>query len=109
MREVWDSGLQPERTRLAWQRTSLALISAGLIVARIVGHHDPGSGIAIAAAVTILAGATGVLSTQRYRRNNRRLSAEQPLPGGVVNLLMTGAFLVIAFGGLVFVLVGRGS
>lgn len=102
---VWDSGLQPERTRLAWQRTALALLSAGLIVARIVGHHHLTAGVAIAASATVLAGVTGVLSTRRYRRANLRLHAEHPLPGGVINLLMTLAFLVVAVGALVFVLV----
>lgn len=103
MSSIWDAGLQPERTRLAWQRTSLALLSAGLIIARIVGHHQVVAGVAIAASMTIISGATGVLSTRRYRRANRRLHNAEPLPGGLVNLLMTLAFLIVAFGGLVFV------
>lgn len=108
VREVWDAGLQPERTRLAWQRTSLALLSAGLVVARIVGHHAVLGGLVIAAGVTVLAGATGVLSTRRYRRANRLLRADAPLPGGVVNLLMTLAFLIVALGGLAFIALRRG-
>ncbi|MDO5683047.1 MAG: DUF202 domain-containing protein [Propionibacteriaceae bacterium] len=107
--EVWDAGLQLERTRLAWQRTSLAMMSAGLIIARIVGHHEIGLGVVIAAAVVIIAGATGVASTRRYRRTNRHLHDDAPLTGGVVHLLMTLAFLVVAAGGVTFTLLLAGG
>ncbi|WP_432559960.1 YidH family protein [Granulicoccus sp. GXG6511] len=102
---VWDVGLQPERTRLAWQRTSLALLTAGLVVARFVGHHHATIGVAAAAAAAFLAGATGVASTRRYRNANRRLDLDRPLQGGLVPLLMTLAFLVVGIGAAIYVLV----
>lgn len=100
--EVWDPGLQPERTRLAWQRTSLALLTASLVVARIVGHHALIPGVVVAAGACVLAGLIGVLSTKRYDRAQVRLQAERPLPGGVVNLLMTGSLLLIGVGAFSF-------
>lgn len=101
---VWDTGLQPERTRLAWQRTALALLATGLVVARFVGHHHVALGVVIAAAACVLAGAIGILSTRRYDSLTRRLEAERPLPGGVVNLLTTLTFLVVGVGATLYTL-----
>lgn len=102
---VWDAGLQPERTRLAWQRTALALLTAGLVVARLVGHHHIATGIAIAAAACVLAASVGIVSTRRYKSANRRLEEERPLPGAAVNLLTTLTFLVVGVGAAIYVLV----
>lgn len=102
---VWDAGLQPERTRLAWQRTALALLSAGLVVARLVGHHHVAAGAALAAAACLLAASIGLLSTQRYASANRRLEAERPLQGGAVNLLTTLTFLVVGVGAAIYVFI----
>lgn len=102
---VWDPGLQPERTRLAWQRTSLGLLSASLIVARFVGQHAIGTGIGIAALACLLAGGIGILSTRRYHSVHQRLDNKRPLQGGVVNLLLTLAFLVVAVGAIIYVLI----
>lgn len=102
---VWDTGLQPERTRLAWQRTALSLLGAGLVIARFVGHHRVAMGVAIAAAACGLAAVIGVLSTRRYRRANERLGAHSPLQGGAAYLVTTLAFLVVGLGAALYVLV----
>ncbi|MEU3298533.1 DUF202 domain-containing protein [Streptomyces sp. NPDC006678] len=41
---VRDPGLQPERTRLAWRRTTLAFTVAAVLAARQVVHHQGLSG-----------------------------------------------------------------
>lgn len=99
---VWDVGLQPERTSLAWQRTTLALLSAGLVVARLVGHHYPPGGVFIAVAATLLAAALGWLGSRRYAVLQRKLRAETPLAQGPVNLLVLASFLIVGLGGLVY-------
>lgn len=102
-RETWDAGVPPERTRLAWQRTSLALLTASLVVARFVGHLTPVAGVVIAALALVLAGALGVVSTRRYRRAHL-LHRDRTLEGGAANLLMTLALLVVGAGAGVFLL-----
>ncbi|MEW2163142.1 DUF202 domain-containing protein [Streptomyces sp. NPDC007084] len=47
-REERDPGLQPERTRLAWRRTTLSSTVVAVLAAR-AALHDPGSAAGIAA------------------------------------------------------------
>ena len=46
---IWDSGLQPERTSLAWQRVNLAGLGASLVSARLVVEVSPAIGYTLAA------------------------------------------------------------
>lgn len=99
---VWDPGLQPERTSLAWQRTWLALLSAGLIVARMVAHYSGAAGVAIAAGSVLLAAGLGRIGSRRYAELQRRLQADTPPGRGGLNLLLLGSFLVVGAGGLAY-------
>lgn len=99
---VWDPGLQPERTSLAWQRTWLALLSAGLIVARLVAHYSLPAGIAIAAGSVLLAAALGRIGSRRYADLQHKLNAEVPQGRGGVNALLLGSFLLVGIGGLAY-------
>lgn len=80
--EPYDPGLQPERTALAWRRTSLALVAAALGALKVTWGLSPlwasiASGVALVAAAWILA-----LANRRYRRTHRALTAgQEALPG----------------------------
>jgi putative membrane protein len=63
-----DPGLQPERTVLAWQRSSLALAGASVLMARLT--VTTAGVVALAAALSGLAHAAVIFIVQRrhYRR-----------------------------------------
>lgn len=59
-----DPGLQPERTDLAWRRTSLTLVTAACIFLRWMPHHGWFAGTLVAGS---LLAALGIALTQRRR------------------------------------------
>lgn len=52
---VRDPGLQPERTRLAWRRTTLSCTVVALLAVRQALHSGAGPAAVIAVALTLLA------------------------------------------------------
>ncbi|MCR1784983.1 DUF202 domain-containing protein [Nocardioides carbamazepini] len=60
-----DAGLQPERTRLSWTRTRLAIAAAALVVGR---HLLVGGGLTVAAVVVLGGLALVALASGRERR-----------------------------------------
>lgn len=59
-----DAGLQPERTDLAWGRTTLALVAAAAVFLRWVPHHGWFVSTLVAAAITT---AWAINFTRKYR------------------------------------------
>ncbi|KHK95499.1 hypothetical protein LK09_19195 [Microbacterium mangrovi] len=104
--EVFDAGLQPERTLLAWRRTCLS-IAAGF-VATIKYFTDAIGAWAIALGVVGLglAGMAWFVCTLRYRRVHRGLVNRGALTsGGTLPLLVAGAVSVGAVTALIAVTV----
>ncbi|WP_432482467.1 DUF202 domain-containing protein [Kineococcus esterisolvens] len=104
---VFDAGLQPERTALAWRRTALSLVVAGLGAARLLLPH-----LGVGAVVLGLAAAgTGVgvhvLASRRVRRATARLLAagdlDHPAAAGHLIAATAAACTLLGLGGLVLV------
>jgi uncharacterized membrane protein YidH (DUF202 family) len=98
-RPVLDRGLQAERTRLAWSRTSLSFAAVGALLLHTgisTGnrlHELPGL-IALCSAA-----ATYFLGVGRYHATTRKVPREQPMTSaGSVRALsaLTAATVVVA-------------
>lgn len=105
--EVFDSGLQLERTALAWQRTQLSLIVGSLAAGRgLETLLGPTSWLIAALGVGLSVGA--FLSTRRrYREAHRHLTEvdERSLPGGAQLVAITATLcFVTGLAALAFVL-----
>ena len=100
--------LANERTFLAWLRTSLSLLAAGVAVVQLV----PAFSIPVArsvvggllAALAVVAAASGVL---RWRSVERAIRRARPLPTQRLPWVMAGGLVVLALFGLVLI-VARG-
>jgi uncharacterized membrane protein YidH (DUF202 family) len=102
---VFDPGLQPERTALAWRRTALALIVGSLAAVRVlpdlVGSWGyAGAGVAFVASVAIL-----IAAHLRYRRDHLTLissaSDRVALSGGALVAITASVVLLMGIGGAV--------
>lgn len=101
---LYDPGLQPERTVLAWRRTVLALAVGAAVGARLLDPHI-GPVAYVAALVVIVVALWAYVSVDRaYRRTARRLSRGEIAavsPGPAVALV---AVAVVALAMLALVL-----
>lgn len=104
-RGIYDSGMQHERTALAWDRTALAMIVGGALFMRAGNppYHHPRHlpGIVMIGLGTLVL----VLAFRRYESRNAQLRAGRPVAQpGLVRVVGTAtvAFCVAALGLVVF-------
>lgn len=99
---LWDPGAQPERTALAWSRTTLSLIAAGLLCVRLA---PSASGAGVAAAVVCGAAA---LQLRRSRASFHVRRRSLPAGGGAADpgsvLTATALTILLAVVALLFAL-----
>jgi len=73
--------LANERTFLAWERTSLGLLAAAVVIVQFVPEFGiPGARHVVGAFLTILAMLTAGLGLRRWRQVDRAMRRGMPLP-----------------------------
>ena len=105
-RQVYAVGTEPdprftfanERTFLAWIRTALGFLAAGVAIAAVARLAGPvGLEIRIASAVLIICGlACGVLAFRRWMVNERAMRLGEPLPSSPMLLIVTAVVTGVA-------------
>jgi Domain of unknown function (DUF202) len=107
---LFDPGLQPERTDLAWRRTLLTLAVAALIALRLLPPVLGTWSLGVGLAGLLATGVMWRLADRRARRVQAALLVgEGPLPDGTLLLGLTALVVTgAAFGLLVVALLGFG-
>jgi hypothetical protein len=82
-----DPGLQPERTRLAWQRTGVATVLVGSGAALAAAHREATGVLLLALLTCVLLGVAAVLGG--------RASVDSPFARLVLGALATIAIAVV--------------
>ena len=93
-----------ERTFLAWNRTALALIGAGLVVEQFL---DTGRSVRLVLAVPLilLGAAIAGGSYSRWRSNEAAMERGDALAPSRMPLLIAAAFALLSLGALILALV----
>lgn len=87
--------LANERTYLAWIRTAIGLLAAGVAVAYLRGFDVPGR-TTLASLLVLLAMATGGLAYRHWRVTERAIRAGEPLPRPAMIAVLSIALIVAA-------------
>jgi putative membrane protein len=87
--------LANERTYLAWMRTAIGLLAAGVGVAYLSGFDVPGQRF-LAAALVVLAMSTGALAYRHWRITDRAIRAGDPLPRPPMIAVLSIAITIVA-------------
>ena len=100
-----------ERTFLAWERTALGLITAGLAITQLLPSFDfPGGRRLIGLPLIGLGILIASVSYWEWRRNQDAIRHDRPLPVSHLPLIVAIVVSVVAILGFVLVIVeGSGS
>jgi putative membrane protein len=93
-----------ERTFLAWIRTSLALITAGLVVTQLLpAFRITGGRRLVGLPLIVLGTYLAIASFRQWDHNETAMRARRPLPRSYLPVIVAGGVAVVA---VVAVLVG---
>jgi putative membrane protein len=96
-----------ERTFLAWNRTALALIAAGLAAAQFLKFNLHGLRLIIAVPLIVLGAALALASYLHWEDSERAMRLRQPLRYSWMPRLLTGGITLIALFGAILAVVDR--
>jgi putative membrane protein len=96
-----------ERTFLAWNRTALALIAAGLAAAQFLHFNVRGLRLIIAVPLIGLGAALALASYVHWEDSERAMRLRQPLRYSWMPRVLTGGIVVIALCGAILAVVDR--
>jgi putative membrane protein len=112
-RRVYGVGTEPdprfsfanERTFLAWIRTALGFVAAGVAVAAVARLNDALSlEVRIAALVLVVCGlVSGVTAMTQWIRNEQAIRLNRPLPSSPLMPFLTAAIVAVALVSIVVV------
>jgi putative membrane protein len=96
-----------ERTFLAWNRTALALITAGLAITQLLPPFTvPGGRRVIGLPLIVLGSVVALYSLYQWHRNERAMRAGAPLPSSPLPGIVAGVIGVCALVAVVYVSIG---
>ncbi|CAN7153182.1 DUF202 domain-containing protein [Arthrobacter sp. LjRoot14] len=98
-----DSGLQPERTDLAWSRTTLSMVIAASVFLRWMPHHGWFVGTLVGGAV-VTALAINLTQKRRFHRAVRGIRQETMPPHIGSTAAVAASVVVLALLGIYTVL-----
>ena len=99
-----------ERTFLAWIRTSLGLVTAGLAITQLLPPFDvPGGRRLIGLPLIALGCAVAILSLRNWRANDEAMRSRRPLPKSALPLVSAVVVSVVATVGLVLAIFAGGG
>jgi putative membrane protein len=98
-----------ERTFLAWNRTAVALVVAGLAITQLLPPFPgiPGGRHIVGVPLIVLGLVLSLTSYRQWSRNQRALRLGQPLPSSNLPRLLTLLVAVVAVTAAVLVLISR--
>jgi putative membrane protein len=96
--QPFDAGLQPERTALAWRRTSLSITVGALISLRVLPHYWGPLGFFLAGVGVALSLTMIVLAHRRYQAHHRLLTSREYLDSGMPDGALPALLVAICIG-----------
>ena len=100
---LFDPGLQPERTALAWRRTTLTLAVGAVVSFRLLPPVLGVWSIAVGIAGLLVSAAIWILASRRARRvQTALLTSSDQLPGGGLSLFLAVIVIGSAVLGLLY-------
>lgn len=96
-----------ERTFLAWNRTALALIAAGLAAGQFLRFNLHGLRLIVAIPLIVLGAVLALASYLHWEDSERAIRLKQPLHYSWMPRVLTGGIVVIALCGGILAIIDR--